>query len=158
MNEIENNFMLTLISILEQDKITKGVYGVTAIKIAAPVVSLSGFMSIVVFMKYRGINITMAIIPQCRVVCNGKVYFLDFGICYDIGDGQWHSAGVEIDGHEWHEKTKEQAGKDKKRERDLLSEGYKVIRFTGSEIFHDPYKCIGDIFNIITSDVGKKNV
>lgn len=42
---------------------------------------------------------------------------------------------VECDGHDFHEKTKEQAAKDKKRDRFLQSKGYRVLRFTGSEIW-----------------------
>ena len=59
---------------------------------------------------------------------------------------------VECDGHEFHEKTREQAKKDKSRDRDLLSRGYPVMRFTGSEIYRAPLKCaeqvVHDFFEI----------
>jgi len=43
---------------------------------------------------------------------------------------------VECDGHEWHEKTKEQAARDKSRDRYVLCEhGLPTLRFTGSEIY-----------------------
>lgn len=42
---------------------------------------------------------------------------------------------IECDGHEFHEKTKEQAQHDKKRDRFLQEQGYRVYRFTGSEIY-----------------------
>jgi very-short-patch-repair endonuclease len=48
---------------------------------------------------------------------------------------------IEIDGHDWHEKTKEQAQKDKERGRYLLRNGYHVIRFTGSEVYTKPDDC-----------------
>lgn len=48
---------------------------------------------------------------------------------------------VECDGHDFHEKTKEQARKDKSRDRDLKVAGYEVFRFAGSEIFADSDKC-----------------
>lgn len=44
---------------------------------------------------------------------------------------------VEIDGHEFHEKTAEQAGYDKKRDRFLILNGWRVVRFTGREIYND---------------------
>lgn len=44
---------------------------------------------------------------------------------------------VECDGHDFHEKTKEQAARDKKRDRYLQGRGYKVFRFTGSEIWRN---------------------
>lgn len=48
---------------------------------------------------------------------------------------------IEIDGHDWHERTKEQAQKDKERERYLLRNGYNVIRFTGTEVYTKPDDC-----------------
>jgi hypothetical protein len=48
---------------------------------------------------------------------------------------------VECDGHEFHERTKEQAARDKGRDRHLQSLGYYVLRFTGSELWKDPKRC-----------------
>lgn len=56
---------------------------------------------------------------------------------------------VECDGHEFHEKTKEQAQKDKERDRTLLLRGYIPIRFTGSEIYDHPSNCAEDVFDIM---------
>lgn len=47
---------------------------------------------------------------------------------------------IECDGHDFHEKTKAQASRDKRRDRELASAGAPVVRFTGSEIFRDPLK------------------
>ena len=58
---------------------------------------------------------------------------------------------IEIDGHEWHEKTKEQAAADKRRERALLKRSYIPIRFTGTEIYHTPIQCIKEIIEIIAA-------
>jgi hypothetical protein len=44
--------------------------------------------------------------------------------------------GVEIDGHDFHERTREQALRDKSRDRSLLHAGLKLLRFTGSEVYH----------------------
>lgn len=54
-----------------------------------------------------------------------------------------HVAGVavECDGHDFHERTKEQASRDKKRDREILTAGFPVLRFTGSEIFKDAVAC-----------------
>jgi len=51
---------------------------------------------------------------------------------------------VEVDGHDYH-KTKKQRTKDAKKDRFLMSEGWKVLRFTGSEIFKDVSKCHDEI-------------
>jgi hypothetical protein len=53
--------------------------------------------------------------------------------------------GIEIDGHEWHEKTKEQARRDKERERFLVAQGWKILRFTGSEVFNHANKCVEEV-------------
>lgn len=56
---------------------------------------------------------------------------------------------IECDGHEFHEKTKEQAARDKSRKRFLTSQGWTVIEFTGSEIYNDPFQCVDDIVGIL---------
>ena len=48
---------------------------------------------------------------------------------------------IECDGHAFHEKTREQAARDKRRDRELLAAGFPVMRFSGSEIFNDPVGC-----------------
>jgi very-short-patch-repair endonuclease len=58
---------------------------------------------------------------------------------------------VECDGHEYHEKTKEQARKDKSRDRKLQSDGYKVLRFTGSEIFENPFACAQEVLKTLSN-------
>ncbi len=45
---------------------------------------------------------------------------------------------VECDGHEFHEKTKSQAARDKARDRALVSQGFRVFRLSGSEIWNHP--------------------
>lgn len=57
---------------------------------------------------------------------------------------------VECDGHEFHEKTKEQAQRDKERDRFLQSKGYAVLHFTGSEIYRNPFKCAHEVYKYLT--------
>lgn len=54
---------------------------------------------------------------------------------------------IECDGHDFHERTKEQAARDRKKDRDLQSNGYVILRYTGSEIFADPFHCAADIMS-----------
>jgi len=54
---------------------------------------------------------------------------------------------VECDGHDFHERTKEQAEHDRRRDREMQAAGYKVFRFTGAEIYRDPFRCAGEVFN-----------
>ncbi len=53
----------------------------------------------------------------------------------------WHSLIIECDGHDFHERTKEQAARDRSRDRDAQLLGYTVFRFTGSEIWRDAWAC-----------------
>lgn len=52
---------------------------------------------------------------------------------------------IEIDGHDFHERTKEQAQRDKSRDRYLTAEGYTVFRFTGSEVYRDIYHVADEV-------------
>jgi very-short-patch-repair endonuclease len=44
---------------------------------------------------------------------------------------------VELDGHDFHEKTKEQALRDKQRDRYFVMQGLELLRFAGSEVYAD---------------------
>lgn len=48
---------------------------------------------------------------------------------------------VECDGHDFHERTKEQAARDRSRDRAAQAAGYMMLRYTGSEIYRDPLGC-----------------
>ena len=48
---------------------------------------------------------------------------------------------VECDGFDYHERTKEQASRDRERDRALQSFGYQVFRYTGSDIWADVFRC-----------------
>jgi very-short-patch-repair endonuclease len=61
-------------------------------------------------------------------------------------------AVVECDGHEWHEKTKEQARRDKQRDRLLQSFGYPVLRFAGSEIWADAMACAATVVEFLRGE------
>lgn len=56
---------------------------------------------------------------------------------------------IECDGHDFHEKTKGQAKHDKERDRNLQLEGFRVMHFTGSEVFKDSDKCADQIMKML---------
>ena len=62
---------------------------------------------------------------------------------------KWKKAVVECDGHDFHDRTKEQAKKDRARDRWLQSKGYQVYRFTGSEIWQDCFECAREIVGMV---------
>lgn len=53
----------------------------------------------------------------------------------------WKQLIVECDGHDFHERTKEQAARDRERDRSFQLQGIEVFRFTGSELWKDPLGC-----------------
>lgn len=60
---------------------------------------------------------------------------------------------IECDGHDYHERTKEQAARDKSRDRQLLRDGWLVMRFTGSEIYNYPRECVAEIRDVLDSQI-----
>lgn len=67
-------------------------------------------------------------------------YRVDFLVCVE---GQQFV--IECDGHDYHERTKEQAARDRSRDRYLAIRGVPTLRFTGSELHTNPGKCFDDI-------------
>ena len=88
---------------------------------------------------------------QKEIKCGKKTYRVDFLIPVVYKNQENKMFVVECDGHEFHQKTKEQVENDNKRQRDLQKEGYEIIRFSGTEIWHKSYQCACEIKNIIMS-------
>src|SRR5262249_21647095 len=53
---------------------------------------------------------------------------------------------IECDGHDFHERTRQQAWHDKRRDRFFASNSIFVMRFTGSEIIRDPDECARELY------------
>lgn len=58
---------------------------------------------------------------------------------------------IEVDGHEFHDRTKEQASRDRRRDRRLLARDLPVLRFTGSDIWRDPFGCADEALEFLRS-------
>jgi very-short-patch-repair endonuclease len=71
---------------------------------------------------------------------------LDFALISDTGN----KVAVELDGHDFHERTKEQATRDKSRDRRLVELGWTVLRFTGSEVWKDPRACVDQAHKVVS--------
>lgn len=68
-------------------------------------------------------------------------YRVDFLLRLPVRGAQSVDVVIECDGHDFHERTKHQARRDKARDRYLESLGYRVVRFAGSEIWANPLRC-----------------
>ncbi len=64
-------------------------------------------------------------------------------------DSVWSTILIECDGHEFHDKTKEQAAADKARDRRVVALGHRIMRFTGSEIYASPQKCFNEVVSAL---------
>lgn len=98
---------------------------------------------------------------QVEIKCGDEKFRVDFLIpVYYINpkDDKAESIFyvVECDGHDFHEKTKEQVAKSNQKTRKLQEYGYQVIRYSGSEIYHHPRKCASNLFRIIFNHFWKK--
>ncbi|WP_449411065.1 endonuclease domain-containing protein [Methylobacterium komagatae] len=60
---------------------------------------------------------------------------------------------VECDGHKYHERTKQQAARDRSRDRTAQHEGIAVFRFTGSELWNDPVGCGNEVLDFMERTV-----
>ena len=99
-------------------------------------------------LKDKDINLTtgsggpMVIWPQHQV-CNHRA---DFVVEY-VGS----RAVVECDGHAYHERTKKQAERDRGLDRAFQREGFRIFRFTGSEIWAGPEVCAATLIRDLQS-------
>jgi hypothetical protein len=86
---------------------------------------------------------SIAIRLQHPISINESQYRADFFVTLE--DWDWNERKhvqlvklvVEVDGHDYHERTKEQAKRDKQRDRNMTRSGLTVMRFTGSEVYRD---------------------
>ena len=62
---------------------------------------------------------------------------------------------IECDGHDFHEKTKEQVKYNNDRDYDLKKAGYDILHFSGSQIFNEPFECANKTIDYIISKIGK---
>lgn len=56
---------------------------------------------------------------------------------------------LECDGHAYHDRTKEQAAHDRKRDREMQALGVMVLRYTASDIEEDAIACCRNAINIL---------
>lgn len=91
------------------------------------------------------------LIPQATVETRAGKFSVDFGI-RKIGKRRGSARiAIEIDGHDFHEKTREQVRSDKQRERAIVSSGVTVFRFSGSEIVRDSRRCVEEVGKYLES-------
>lgn len=63
---------------------------------------------------------------------------------------------IECDGHDFHERTKDQAARDRSRDREMMELGFPVLRYTGSEIWREPIKCAAQAVDFARGELFKQ--
>ncbi len=83
-----------------------------------------------------------AVFPQVRIA----KYTVDFMVLFWERSGLIAPIIVECDGHEFHERTPQQAQHDKRRDRFFACNSIFVMRFTGREIKRDAFECAREVY------------
>lgn len=106
---------------------------------------------------YYGLRCGLAwVVPQVSVQVEKDTFRVDLALSAASTQGTDPMAppvfvAIECDGHDFHERTKEQAQRDKARDRALQSIGWRIARFTGSEIYKSPETVVCELAKFVTS-------
>lgn len=93
----------------------------------------------------------MWLMPQFEVPTAKHNYYVDFAV-----DGvSGLNIAIECDGHDFHEKTKEQVAHDNERDYNLKMAGWDILHFSGSQIYNAPFKCARQTINYVVEEYVK---
>lgn len=102
---------------------------------------------------------------QKPLTIDGREYRVDFffELVADIGIVRTKRkmlarVAVELDGHDFHERTKEQAERDRSRDRAFTKEGIRVLRFTGREVYRDADAVVREVHRLLKSFISDEPV
>lgn len=90
----------------------------------------------------------IVVTPQALIEFERK-YRVDFLFSITRWDNSKRHICIECDGREFHHRTQAQIDRDNQRDRDILSHGYFILRYSGSEIFRTNYPKFDDFMNQI---------
>lgn len=130
----------------------------------SPIEQLFDFAFRIVNFMHEGHNDSpeIELTPQYKIKANGKKYYADFFYDSDYPNteyGKYKGKNhlkliIECDGHDFHEKTKEQVAHDNERDFNLKVSGYDILHYSGSQIHNDPLGCAFEVYNYIQLKVG----
>lgn len=95
------------------------------------------------------------LVPQSEIEVDGSRFRIDYTVTMDVHPGSYGSEiftaypkiAIELDGHDFHERTKEQVTYRNKRDRALQAAGWKVFHISGSELHRAPRECVRELLN-----------
>ncbi len=114
----------------------------------------SGFNTLTPFLRLKpngseDMAATLFLTPQFK----WKKYTVDFALY--AADVPALPIFIECDGHDFHERTKEQAEHDRSRDRMMQEYAIPILRFTGREIHRSPQKCASSVLNFVQKHVNR---
>lgn len=91
--------------------------------------------------------------PSRAMQLMAQVEWLSHRADFALVPAGWTSAKpiplvVEVDGHDYHERTKEQAERDRRRDRLMTHSGATVLRFTGREVWRNAEACAAEVLDL----------
>lgn len=108
----------------------------------------------------------LALVPQAEIECGDKTYRADFLLAEEEFDEFSHyrrlaeaqgfiypKVVIELDGHEFHERTKEQVAYRDARDRRLQMLGYKVFHISGSALWRDPEAAVREVQEYCAAEI-----
>ena len=97
-------------------------------------------------------NFSVDMHPQYEINISKNKYYADFLVRADMFENDV-SFVVECDGYAFHQKTKQQVKCDNEREYNIKLAGYDVLRFSGTQIYEDSFKCANDIVDYMIQKI-----
>lgn len=94
-------------------------------------------------------NSQVALASQVPLILGDRSVRIDFALILFTGD----KFAIEFDGHDFHDRTKEQAQRDKSRDRLLTAKGWSPVRFTGSEVWKDPSDIVAQVRRLMMGPI-----
>jgi very-short-patch-repair endonuclease len=89
--------------------------------------------------------------PQAKI----GDYRVDFVVCqFGVAPDDFSPVVVELDGHAFHDKNKLQRSYEKARDRSLVKGGYRVVHFTGSDVFFDAHRVAFEVLELLGATGG----
>lgn len=104
--------------------------------------------------SWQGGFTRLLLYPQYQVQLQASTYLLDFRVGSNdeaVGAIARHVGfpepliAIELDGHAFHERTREQVSYRNQRDRELQAAGWKVLHISGSELVNKPAVAVGGV-------------
>ena len=99
------------------------------------------------------VQLRVLLYPQLKLGPYRADIFAVFEDCVGGVTQLRRTMAIECDGHDYHERTKQQASADKARDRYMQAHGHLVFRFSGADIWRDPIGCAREALGTLTKGV-----